>query len=213
MSKFLLLIAAVLLSCGQNKTTDSSDGSIAKSDSTKNEKGKKLTSDTLQWMNSFKEFRTAIYKNDRKKVKTFIDFPIHNENNEIWYLTNDKDENYLKSLTGAVKPYPESEFDKHYDQIFPPTFIKSILKIKTDSLLINQEYETIQLQEKRSYYRAIAKFDNASKTLMVIINYVSPIKVNNGEKDIQENSESSVGYEFKIVDNNAIKFIQVKLAG
>jgi hypothetical protein len=48
---------------------------------------------------------------------------------------------------------------------------------------------------------------------MVIINYVSPIKVNNGEKDIQENSESSVGYEFKIVDNNAIKFIQVRLAG
>ena len=149
MSKFLLLLAAVLLSCGQNKTTDSSDGSIAKSDSTKNEKGKiKLTADTVQWMNSFKEFRTAIYKNDRKKVKTFIDFPIHNENNEIWYLTNDKDENYLKSLTGAVKPYPESEFDKHYDQIFPPTFIKSILKIKTDSLLFNQEYETISSRKE-----------------------------------------------------------------
>ena len=71
----------------------------------------------------------------------------------------------------------------------------------------------LSAQEKRSYYRAIAKFDNASKTLTVIINYVSPIKVNDGEKDIQENSESSVGYEFKIVDNKAIKFIQVRLAG
>ena len=46
-------------------------------------------------------------------MKTFIDFPIYNENNEIWYLENIADEEFLKKLTEKITPFPESEFDNN----------------------------------------------------------------------------------------------------
>lgn len=72
----------------------------------------------------FREFRNAVYQKNKVKVKTFIDFPIYNENNEIWYLENIADEEFLKKLTEKITPFPESEFDKHFDKIFSKIIYK-----------------------------------------------------------------------------------------
>ena len=44
----------------------------------------KTIGDSTKWINNFKEFRNAVYKKDKAKVKKFINFPILSSGNQIW---------------------------------------------------------------------------------------------------------------------------------
>lgn len=68
-------------------------------------------------------------------MKSFIEFPVLNEGNEIWYLVYDGKESSLNLLTDKLKPFNEKDFDKYFDKLFPKTFIRSILKLKTVNYL------------------------------------------------------------------------------
>src|SRR5436190_17634094 len=110
-------------------------------------------SDTLNWVTSFKEFRNAVYQNDRNKVKQFINFPIMNENNEIWYLVYGSDEKLISKIPNPIKPFTEKDFDKYYEKIFESKFINTILKIKTDELYKSKYFETIEFKEDSTTYK------------------------------------------------------------
>lgn len=211
-----MVLAFFLFSCGQHE----SQKREVELSSIKKPKGEIMVTTDSQGvksapnvLNLYSEFRTAIYQGDRRKVKTFFEFPIYNPNNEIWYLAYSGDEKRLNRLTENIKPFSENEFDTHYDRIFPKPFIKCIMKINAEILFDKGEYETEPLLDKNNTYKVIANYDRKSNTL--ILNFVStlPIVINDGENDIVENSEFSIIYYFEIVMNKAMKFKQVRIAG
>ncbi len=164
-----------------------------------------------EWIADFKKFRDAVYKNDKAAIKSFIDFPLMNENNEIRdlaYLNEEitpetQDEN-------QIKPFTEIEFDKRYSNIFPRHFIKSILKVKTDSLLKYGKYETIDLNEQDTLIYKIYTDVDSGKILRLHLWTNRPIKLENGEFDA---AEFSIIYEFDIINSKHLKFSRVRLAG
>jgi hypothetical protein len=217
MNKHLLVVLTVhLISCGQHKSNivEEESSPIKKSErKIENVNETAVVNDTANWLNRFRDFRSALYRGDKLKVKTFIDFPIYNPNNEIWYLASGADDKSLELLSDKIKPFTEKEFDKNYDKIFPRTFINSILKIKTEILLNKGEYETDELIEEKTAYKIYATYDRKTNTLILNLASKTPITVNDGENDIIENSEFNVIYYFDIEMNNVLKFKQVRMAG
>ncbi|MDX2049268.1 MAG: hypothetical protein SFU87_20960 [Chitinophagaceae bacterium] len=115
-------------------------------------------------------------------------------------------------LTDKIKPFTENDFDRHFNKIFPVEFVKSILKVKTDTLLKNGNYETIELSDGRmTTFQMLASFDKADNTLELNLATKTIFKEN--EADTTEADEFNIIYQFKIADNKQIKFKQVRLAG
>jgi len=166
--------------------------------------------DTLRWIDNFKKFRNAVYQNDRVKVKQFIDFPILNENNEIWYLVYEGNGKALKSLSDKIKPFTEKDFDKYYEKLFPTKFITSILKVKSEELFKSGSFETQELKADSTTYKMYARFHKATNLLELNLAWNTPIKNRDGTVDP---GEGNISYEFVVVKNGQIKFKQVRLAG
>ncbi len=166
--------------------------------------------DSVTWINSFRDFRTAVYEKNLSKVKSFINFPIMNEGNEIWYLTDKDPDKEMKGLTDEIKPFTEKHFDDRYQKIFPKTFVNSILKIKTDSLFRNGEFETVELLADGLNYKTMASVNKEKNQLVLNMAYYSP---KNAIKEDEEGVEYNVIYYFDILPNNQIKFKQIKMAG
>lgn len=158
------------------------------------------------WINSLRAFRDAVYQNNKAKVKQFIDFPIMNENNEIWY-TVEKEEN---ASSEKIKPFTEQDFDKYFNKLFTKQFITSFLKVKTEQLYNTGTYSTIDFKENYTTYRMYATYDKEEKKIRLNLYSETPYKTDDGEMD---KSEFSQMYEFHIVNNDQIKFIQIRLAG
>src|SRR5882724_4180110 len=75
--------------------------------------------DSINWIQDFRNFRDAVYKNDRVVVKSFINFPIMNDNNEIWSLVHDGNEKGAQLMSAdKIKPFAEKDFDRYYGKIF-----------------------------------------------------------------------------------------------
>ena len=209
-----VILIFLFISCKQNgekKSVPEIKENLEISKTENNNLEQKVDEDTL--IESFREFRNALYQKNKVKVKTFIDFPIYNENNEIWYLENIADEEFLKKLTEKITPFPESEFDKHFDKIFSKLFISGILKIKSEILFNKGEYETIELTEKDTKYKIYANYYKKSNEIVLNLATESPIKVNDVENDVIEKSEFNVIYFFKIENGENIKFKQIRIAG
>ena len=162
--------------------------------------------DTTGWINSFREFRNAIYKNDRAKVKQFIDFSIMNDNNEIWYLAYNYDDKLISKLPTKIKPFTEKDFDKYYSKVFTKRFINTILKIKSNQLYITGAAESIRFKDRSGTYKMYVTFDKEDKILTLNLASETAIKTEDG-------GEFNVIYQFDVVNNHEIKFRQVRLAG
>jgi len=162
---------------------------------------------------SFKEFRNAVYKKDQVKIKTFVDFPIYNENNEIWYLEGISDEKFLKKLTDKILPLSETEFVKHYNKIFTTYFVDAILKIKSEILFDKGEFETIELTKNGTKYKIYATYDKGKNEITLNLASETPIKLNDGENDFIEKEECNIIYYFKIENGENLKFKQIRIAG
>ncbi len=168
--------------------------------------------DSSSWIQEFRNFRAAVYEQDKNKVKLFIDFPIMNENNEIWYLVYGENEKALKLLSDKPKPFTEKDFDKYFDKIFTKHFVKTILKLKTEELFKKGETETIELNDgKATSYKMYAIYDKANKTLSLNLASNTVQKDTSGE--ILDGGEFNVIYYFNIPQTGKIKFYQVRIAG
>ena len=171
-----------------------------------------IQSGSSTWIEQFREFRDAVYKHDKGKVRTFVDFPIMNDNNEIWYLVYGGDEKAINMLSKKIKPFTEKDFDLYFDKLFSNDFINAILKIKTAELYTNGETETIKFHKgKATTYQIDATFDKPDNTLSLNLSSKTIIKDKDGETE--DGGESSTIYMFKISPQGKLKFIQVRLAG
>ena len=169
--------------------------------------------DSVSWIQDFRKFRDAMYQNDRTAVKSFIDFPIINDNNEIWFLVygwEGKGAELMKS--DKKEPMTEKDFDRYYAKIFGKTFIQLILKIKTEELFRKGETETAEISNgKATSYKIYSTFDTGRRVLSLNLSSNTIIKDAKGEET--DRGESNTIYEFHILKNGHIKFMQVRLAG
>ena len=106
MNKHLLVVLTVhLISCGQHKSNivEEESSPIKKSErKIENVNETAVVNDTANWLNRFRDFRSALYRGDKLKVKTFIDFPIYNPNKEIRYLASGADDKSLELLSVKI---------------------------------------------------------------------------------------------------------------
>lgn len=210
MNKIIFILSSIILfSCAEkNKHTEKP---IAEKKDTLVEQQPTKVIDTVTWINDLREFRNALYQNDKNKVKQFIQFPLINDNNEIWYLIYGDDEKTMDKIAGANKSFTESDFDKHFNKLFPRIFITVFLKIKTEELYTKGEAETVEIKEGNTTYKLYATVDNATKILSLNLASNTIIKDNNGE--VQDGGEFSVIYQFDILDKKQTRFKGVRLAG
>lgn len=161
------------------------------------------------WIDDFKKFRDAVYHKRKEEVKTYFNFPIR-DNPDIWNFAFENGPFAVEYET-AQEEFSEGDFDKAYDNIFSKPFINSILKIKSDSLLLNNHFETVEFNEKDSlFYNMAATVDQEQQKLNLSLNIKTTFKI---DKNEYENTESSYIFIFKILNNHKIKFLQIIIAG
>lgn len=161
------------------------------------------------WVASFKDFRTALYQNDKATLKSFFKFPVVDKNNEIWYLIEDEHPPVFEK--GEIKPFTETDFNNYYFKVFDQYFTNSLLKIKTKELLDKGEYDTEFITEKEVSYRIYAKYDKKSR--QIILNFYTEEKFEIDDTGEYEKAEFSKIYYFDVLPNNKIQFNKVRLAG
>ncbi|MBO9200914.1 MULTISPECIES: hypothetical protein [Niastella] len=166
--------------------------------------------DTTQWIDNFRTFRDAVYQKNKEKVKQFIDFPIMNGNNNIWYLVYGGVDEKVNSLSDSVKPFTEKDFDQYFESLFPKRFINCLLKIKSEELFKKGEVQTKEIKDGNTTYVLSATFDKSENTLSLNLNSTAPYKTDDGEIDKSEFSEI---YLFTVLSNGKLKFVRVEMAG
>lgn len=205
--------AIFFVSCG-NKTGDKNSISVQSNRDTSViiKKSTTVISDTT-WRVSLIAFRDALYQGNREKLRIFFNFPIRNENNELWQLAQSGDDEIVNWDIDKIVPMSESQFNQYFDRIFPKAFINALLKVKTDSLYRFGTYETTEIKDEKEYYKMYADYDSETKLLQLHLAYRTPIKQFDGENYFIECSEFSVVYYFNVIQHKMIQFKQVRLAG
>lgn len=165
------------------------------------------------WVEDFKLFRDAVYRNDTAKVKSFFKFPLLNAGSEIWYLVLTEKELEKKNISYKKNvPFTANDFNRYYKKLFPPAFVRTVLKIKSEMLYKNGETETPEFKdESPTTVRMYASFDKATQTLSLNLASNTIFKDENGET--LDGGESSVIYSFRVLKNGHLQFFNIRLAG
>jgi hypothetical protein len=166
--------------------------------------------DTAYWVDNFRQFRDALYKNDKSKVKEFLDFPFKNDGNEIWYLAYSDNEKATDKLNENVKPFTEKDFEKYFEKIFTKQLVKCFLKIKTDDLYKNGKSESPEIKDSSTTYKLYVTFDKTNKTIELNLATNTPYKISDTE---YEAGESNFIYMFQILKNGHVKLKKILIAG
>lgn len=167
--------------------------------------------DSVIWLDSYKAFRDAVYKQDKEKVKSFFDFPVTTTSNDIWQLIYAGNEKKLASLPEKPAALTETDFDKNYDRLFPRPFINTLMKLKSAVLFKTNRGESPMLKDSDSTtsYKMYGAFDTKQKTLTLHLYSESIIK-----DELDDNKvESSVLYIFSVIDKKYLKFKEIRIAG
>lgn len=159
--------------------------------------------DSAKWNTNFLEFVSAITNNDQNKVKSFIDFPIRNEGNEIWYLADSK--LVMKIDPNKIVPFTETDFDKYHSSIFPLDFRSTLQKLPTKDLFRKGKATSPDMEVvKGSTSNLTATYDKTKHKLTLKL--VTLIKGAQG-------TSFDVIYEFDVLEDQQIKFWKVHVSG
>lgn len=164
-----------------------------------------------KWIDDFKAFRDAVYKDDTAKLKSFFKFPVLNPANEIWYLVLSEKEGEAKSLAATITPFTEMDFNNYYKKLFPAAFVKALLKIKSAELFNKGEAESAEIKDSTATIKMYASVEKAKKILSLSLAYNTEWKEESGE--VMDGGESTVIYSFRILKNGHLQFMYVQLAG
>lgn len=184
-----------------NSTQDkfSTDATLQKD--TSNSSNTEQSSDSSKWTDNFLELKKAITTGDRKAVKTFVDFPIKNKGNEIWYLADSR--LVMEIDPKEIKPFTEADFDKYFSSIFALDLRKTFEKLDVEEFFKTTKSTSPEIEVvKDSKSKLEANYDKTT-------NKVTLTLLTTGK----ELPEFAVIYEFDITPDQKIKFRQVHVAG
>lgn len=160
---------------------------------------------STNWIENLREFRNALYQNNRSSTKAFFEFPI-TDGNEIWYFAY-SDSDAVPEKMGDKKPFTETDFDKCFGKLFTKQFIDCFLKINTKNLSDEGASESSEIKTDSSTYKLYVTFDK--KERIVELNFATTYKVD----DENEIGETNYIYFFKILNNGRMKFLKFFIAG
>jgi hypothetical protein len=161
---------------------------------------------------SFKTFRDAVYNNDTATIKSYFSFPFENFANEIWYLVLTEKELEAKNLgMGEITPFTEKDFNRYYKKLFPKQFVKALLKVKSADLFNNGKVESPEIKDGNTSITIYASLDKEESTLTLNVAYNTAWQEKSGE--IMDGGESNVIYNFRMLNNGQLLFLNVRLAG
>lgn len=159
------------------------------------------SSDSSKWTDNFLELKRAIITGDRKALKSFIDFPIKNKGNEIWYLADSK--LVMEIDPKEIKPFTESDYEKYFSSIFSLDLRKTFEKLNVEEFFSNNTASSPEIEVVEDTKSKLeASYDKAAQKLTLTV-------LSRG----QESFEFAVIYEFDITTDQKIKFRQVYVAG
>jgi hypothetical protein len=78
------------------------------------------------WLEEFVAFRDAVYQQDLKAIKEFVDFPM--EAGDIWYVAYLDEKDWSDIDNG--KTFSSQDFDKKYKRIFDKDFCLQKVSLK-----------------------------------------------------------------------------------
>jgi hypothetical protein len=108
------------------------------------------------WLKEFVAFRDAVYRQDLKAIKGFVDFPM--EAGLIWDLAYHENSPEYKLAVKNNSSFTEKYFDATFKKIFSPDFTKCLLKVKSKELFEKGEYSTERLTQDNVTHFIIANY-------------------------------------------------------
>jgi hypothetical protein len=192
---YIIIGAITSLSCSNSTQTRSSTDQTSQ-ESASNSYTSGQSADSSRWADNFLELKKAISAGDRNVVKSFIDFPIKNKGNEIWYLADSK--LVMEIDPKEIKPFTEADFDRYFSSIFSLDLRKALEKLNVDEFFKTNKSASPEIEVvKSSTTRLEASFDNSNdKITLALVTNLSG----------QTSSEFTVYYYFDVLNNQDIKF-------
>ncbi|WP_316807902.1 hypothetical protein [Pedobacter agri] len=216
-SVFILMLLVAVSSC-KNKPDQSTHVSdlAAKNDTSTLSKATTGISaenkSNTSWVDDLKDFRQALYSKDVAKLKTYFSFPVGDDN---WgypvQFTADELKERKAKYTNPSLLY-EKDFERYYDQIFDKDLLKSIMKLKTASLLQKHEAETQEFNEGDFNFKLLANcYEEDKTTLHLNLSYTNNAVDENGDP-VSEGEHNKI-YVFDILDGKKLRFQRIVFAG
>src|SRR5690606_20408610 len=151
-----------------------------------------------KWQVSFKELRLAIMNGDKIAIKNFINFPIKNPGNEIWFVADSK--LVMDINPEEIKPFTEKDYDRYFNSIFTVDLRRTIKELDLEEFFINLKASSPEIEVvENSKSRLEASLDK-SKNILTL----SMISTSN------EFGKFTIDYIFEITDDQKIKFRHVR---
>ncbi len=159
------------------------------------------------WIDDFRDFRIAVYHDDMDALSRYFQFPVNDENGELWMLCEDANGDRAEPHHGAVT---QNDLVKYHKRIFPSAFIKSILKVQSEQLYQSGSAETPDFTDEDRDYKMYATHDSKDQTLTLNLAFA-------GGEDEQGNKvsegEYNIIYTFRIINGRQLQFQKINLAG
>jgi hypothetical protein len=157
----------------------------------------------------FEQFREAVSKKDNVKLKSYFNFPLDTEGEEIWYVVLDSAE-YENKDGNFARLFTENDFDIYHQKLFPDYFITGLMKLNTKEIFTAGESETKRYEQKNIRYKMSASLDTSENLLT--LNLASEADVFTGKDEIHK-MESNLIYYFHLSKDCRLKFIRMLIAG
>lgn len=156
-------------------------------------------SDSCKWINNFLELQKAITTGDKGALKLFIDFPVKNKGNEIWYIADSR--LVMEIDPKEIKPFTEADYDKYFSSIFAMDLRKTLEKMNVEEFFrigksTSPEIEVV----KGSKSKLKVSYDKRTQKITL-----SLLSTGKGF------SAYTIIYEFDIMPDQKIRFKQVSL--
>lgn len=194
----IIIGAFISLSC-TNSTQNKPSTDLTSQQRTDNSTAVGQSSDSSKWSDNFLELKKAISTGDKNAVKSFIDFPIKNKGNEIWYLADSK--LVMEISPKEIKPFTEADFDKYFNSIFSLDLRKTFEKLNVEEFFKTNKSTSPEIElVKGSKSKLEASFDNSKhKITLALVTSLAE----------QANSKFTIYYKFDVMNNQNIKFGEV----
>ena len=194
----ILISAFISLSC-TNSTQDKTSSEAKLQKDMSSSVTIRQSSDSSKWTDNFLELKKAITTGDRKTVKTFVNFPIKNKGNEIWYLADSK--LVMEIDPKEIKPFTEADFDKYFSSIFALDLRKTFDKLNTEEFFKTYKSSSPEIEVvKDSKSKLEASYDKTKHLITLALVTIL---------DGKESSKFTIYYQFEVLSNQSIKFKQV----
>lgn len=160
----------------------------------------------------FTNFRNAVYQGNIRATKSFMQFPVMNTNNDIWYMVlNEQEQQFRKINSQKIIPFTEADLTLYYRKIFPKAFVISLLKINTDTLFKKGSASSrANAEDSITNYSMDVFYDKEVGRLSLNLFYRRQMKDGYGN-DVR-GDENNVIYNFNIKRDGRLLFNHIRIA-